>query len=334
MWFAVLSFFVTFARAACPDAPRLHDGDGEVTALAQNLKFIVTGAHRTERAALLAGWLDGGGRGVDLLLLSEARMTEDLLPALPGWCLYSQTGDGLSGTYRWSPAGGDRPPGGLVLGVRNRTEGPLRTVDPTAGRRFRAEPTTLVEGFVARLARYHKGWAEVTVDGSRLVWSHTQASYAAHPERGAGGPRRGRAGQFDDLADDLGRPEHPTLLTGDLNLLDRFTPRSPTRHHERIASAARVDTDTLARFEDRTGIEFHWFRPGLCDSEGGSFFGCLFKQREARPWDAGARYDRVGVNGVFVRRHPNTQVRHVAIERGDLRLSDHDGLEISIPYPR
>ena len=334
MWFALVVSMVAPVAAACSPVPVLRDADVGVTALEQNLKFIVTGAYREERASMLRGWLDGPGRAVDVLLLSEARITEDLVPALPGWCVYGQGGDGGASPYAWTPAGAEPSPGGLVLGVRERAEGTQREIGLAAGRRFRARPTTLVEGVVARIARYHKGWAEITVDGSRLVWSHTQASYAAHPEHGAGGPRRGRAGQFDDLAEDLGRPERPTLLTGDLNLLDRFASSAgpASRAHQRVALAARVDTDTLARFEAKTGIEFHWFRPALCEGREGSFFGCLFKVGKTLPWDAGARYDRVGMNRVFIRRHPGTRIRHVAIERAGLRLSDHDGLEISIPY--
>jgi hypothetical protein len=327
MWLVLIGILASFANAACPTEPELRDDDGSVVALEQNLKFITTGGYREERAALLAGWLGGSGRHVDILLLSEARLTERLTAALPGWCLYTQDTPPGASHYRWRPIEDHRPPGGLALGVRQRTEGIEREIAVEAGRRFRAHPTTLVEGFIARLANYHKGWAEVTVDGSHIVWTHAQASYGGHPDRGAGGPGRGRAGQFDDLAEDLGRPDGPTLLTGDLNLLDRFRVGEGGRAH-----AAVVDSETLARFEERTGIEFHWSRPALRTGDQGSFYGALERTDATPRWDQGARYDRVGVNTPFLGRHPGTRIRHVEIELGTLRLSDHDGLEITIPY--
>jgi hypothetical protein len=307
---------------ACPDAPTLRDADAEVTALNQNLKFIATGARRSERAALLGEWLDGEGEHVDMLLLSEARILSPLLAALSSWCFYNQSGEGLAETYRWGPLG-ERPPGGLVLGVRTRERGELRSLEEGAGRRFRALPATFSEGFLGRIFGYHKGWANLVVDGTTVAWSHTQASYESRPERGAGGNRRGRAGQFDDLASDLEEasgPWHiprPTLLTGDLNLLDLFD--GPN-----AKEAREIDRRTVRRFSERTGIQFAWGDR--------TFFGSLFRGGEEGIWDRGAQYDRVGINEAFQRRHPGLRVRRVEIARAGLRVSDHAAVEITIPF--
>lgn len=314
--------FLSVALAECPPSPRLEDADTSVVALSQNMKLIATGRQRDERVGLLAGWLGGEGHAVDLLLLSEARFTDTLEAALPDWCLYTQatTGDG----YRWRPVAENRPPGGLALGVRARGGPVHRELGVSAGRRFRAHPTSLAEGVLGRVAGYVKGWARIEVEGATIVWSHTQASYRRNPSRGAGGPGRGRAGEFDDLAADLGRPEMPTMVTGDLNLLDRFP--AP---EARVAAARTVDSATVARFEARTGILFHWFRPGLSEPCG-SFFGCLFPAGQDK-WDRGASYDQVGANAAFMKRHPGVRVRRVAIASAELRVSDHDGIEIEIP---
>jgi hypothetical protein len=199
------------------------------------------------------------------------------------------------------------------------------------------------------------------VDGTHLVWSHTQASYRQHPEKGAGGPGLGRWGQFDDLASDLGHPNAPTLLTGDLNLLDRFQAPAP---RECVNTACSIDANTVARFQERTGLDFHWLRP-LADRDpardgsaraaarahdddetsrpngrvppeddeaDGTFLGTIFPHGGAEAWDRGARYDRVGVNEGFKQLHPGTRVRRVQIETAELRVSDHAGLEITIPF--
>lgn len=321
---------------ACPTVPSLRDEDGSLTALSQNLKFITTGGRREERARLLGDWLGDEGRAVDLLLLSEARLTGPLVAELPDFCFYNQT-PRVDGTYEWALLGGDTPPGGLVLGVRQRPEGVPRLVSIQAGARFRAAPATVVEGFLGRLMGYEKGWADLVVDGTRIVWSHTQASYRKRPDVGAGGAEKGRAGQFDDLAQDLGHPEHPTLLTGDLNLLDRF--RRPDASAGTQA-ASEVDAETVERFERRTGLLFHlprgWLDHDHRDDDGhdGTFLGGLWPDREEPVWDQGADYDRVGVNAAFVYSHPETKVRRVAIASPELRVSDHLGLLISIPFIR
>ena len=71
--------------AECPAEPSLRDPDGEVTALAQNLKFIITGEKRRLRDALFAEWLGDEGAHVDLLLLSEARLTGGFTAWEPEW---------------------------------------------------------------------------------------------------------------------------------------------------------------------------------------------------------------------------------------------------------
>lgn len=321
-------FMVTLAllaglALACPSTPLLRDQDGVVTALSQNLKFITTGGWRAERSELLAGWLHGEGGDVDLLLLSEARLLEPLRSALPDFCFYTQAARGRD-TYAWEPLGERPPPGGLALAVRVRADGEPHMLGAAAGRPFRARPTTWAENLLGRIFRYTKGWAQVTVDGTTLAWSHMQASYPRRPEVGAGEAGRGRAGQFDDLARDLGRRANPTLLTGDLNLLEGFDAGDA-----RVAAARERDERTLASFEARTGVEFHAAR-----APRGTFLGSLFHHRGEEAWDRGATYDRVGTNRPFALRHPDTEVRVVEIVRNGLRVSDHLGLEIRIPFRR
>lgn len=311
---------------ACPASPVLYDEDAVVTALAQNMKLIATGGRREGRVGLLAGWLEDEGAGVDLLLLSEARLLQPLQAGLPSFCLYTQ-GPGPRSGYSWEPAGERPPPGGLALAVRVRVRGSPRGLGVQAGRWFRARPTTWAEALLGRLVGYVKGWAELTVDGTSIVWSHMQASYARRPEVGAGGPGRGRAGQFEDLAEDLGRRGRPTLMTGDLNLLEGFEPVSAAVDR-RIGSARQRDEHTLRSFEARTGVEFH----GSYAPEG-TYLGAL-RLEDAPTWDQGAPYDRVGVNRSFEARHPGLEVRRVEIRGGDLRVSDHLGLEIRIPFSR
>ncbi len=356
-----LALGLAFA-ADCPREPALRDPDGEVTALAQNLKFIITGEKRRERNALFADWLRDEGANVDLLLLSEARLTGTLDAWQPEWCFYTQVADG-DHAYRWAPIAAGRPPAGLALGVRQRAEGVERKVGTFAGRPYRAKPTSLAEGFLGRLFNFEKGWAGVEIEDTHLVWSHTQASYWANPEKGAGREGEGRAGQFADLADDLGRPEHATLLTGDLNLLAGFEPRH-AEVEPRIARARERDTETVATFRERTGIDLAWPwarggeprevrdpwprgagqdavpaaspAPPAKPPTGtvGTFAGDIDRRRADRAWDVGAPYDRVGVNEAFLARHPGTRVRPVEITRGWLGVSDHLGLEIAIPFLR
>lgn len=331
---AALAAFASAALAAapCPAAPELRDDDGEVTVLEQNVKFILTGERRAQRAALLARWLATEGARVDVLALSEARITGTLDVALDDFCFYTQAPEGEA--YRWVPVEERVPPGGLVVGVRTREVGDLRSLQAEAGREFRAAPSTLVEGVLGRMVGYRKGWADLVIDGTHVVWSHTQASYRAHPERGAGGRGRGRAGQFDDLADDLDQTGGPILLTGDLNLLDRFRPWR-ARDEGRVRAAREIDHATARRFEERTGIDFHWprLRAGGEDAtDDGTFLGGIFRRAPDDVWDLGARYDRVGVNEQFKQRHPGTKVRRVEIAEGSLRVSDHLGLVITIPF--
>jgi hypothetical protein len=316
----------SLAAARCPDQPELRDPDGEVVVLSQNLKFIATGGHRAERADLLARYLEDEGASVDLLLLSEARITDDLERWGGAWCFYAQEGDGVRGAYHWELLADERPPGGLALGVRQRASGEVRRVEGEAGRRFRAAPVSLAEGLLGRIVGYHKGWAGLVVDGTQIVWSHTQASYHRRPTRGAGAAGRGRVGQFQDLASDLGRPERATLLTGDLNLLAGFTP-ARAEDEAFVAEARAVDEKTVGWFKELTGIDCDWFRPG-----GGSFRGSVRKDREHGFWDRDAPYDRVGVNAAFLDRHPGAKVRTVDIGNERLRVSDHAGLEITIPF--
>lgn len=335
MFLALLSW-VTVA-VACPRAPQLRDADGVLTVLEQNLKFIAVGGRRSERAHMFGDWLAADGEDVDLLLLEEVRLTSTLVDAMPGWCFYTQLGDGLAQSYRWRSIEQERPPGGLAVGVRERPEGTLRQLGGEAGRRFRAQPATWVEGFLGRLVGYRKGWAGITVDGTRLVWSHTQASYRRHPERGAGTLGRGRSGQFDDLAADLGRRDRPTLLTGDLNLLDTFE-AADAEQEACVHTACRIDGTTIAHFEARTGLDFHWPRLFPRRDDGspvhGTFLGNIFPSGDDREWDDGALYDRVGVNDAFKHAHPGALVHAVEITRHDLRVSDHAGLKIEIPFLR
>lgn len=334
MVLALLSWLAP--AVACAPSPELRDPDGVLTVLEQNLKFIAVGGRRAERAQMLGDWLADDGQDVDLLLLEEVRLSTSLVDAMPGWCFYTQLGDGLRQSYRWRNIEEERPPGGLAIAVRTRTAGPLRDVGGDAGRRFRASPSTWVEGFLGRLVGYRKGWAGITVDGTRLVWSHTQASYRQHPERGAGARGRGRVGQFDDLAEDLGRPDHPTLLTGDLNLLDTFEAAAEGDYAGRVDAARRIDGETMAHFEDRTGLDFHWprLRPRRADGSPahGTFLGNIFNTPQDPEWDGGAAYDRVGVNEAFKHQHPGALVHAVEIVRRDLRVSDHVGLKIEIPF--
>lgn len=357
----MLPLLVPFALAAeCPAAPALRDPDGEVTALAQNLKFIVTGEKRKERTGLLRDWLDHEGAHVDLLLLSEARITRGMEDWAPEWCFYTQLPADRDG-YAWAPITSGRPPGGLALGVRQRDEGVERSVGLLAGRKYRARPTSLAEGFLGKLFNFEKGWAGVRIDDTHLVWSHTQASYRKDPSVGAGEAGRGRAGQFEDLAEDLGRPEHATLLTGDLNLLAGFRPKRAD-DEPRVEAARAKDDATVARFREQTGIDLTWrwerarvahldvdpavssvetgesaattagAGAGAVAAPAGTFAGRIDRRRAERAWDEGAPYDRVGVNDAFLERHPGTRVRPVEIVRDWLGVSDHFGLEIVIPF--
>ncbi|MDP2312336.1 MAG: hypothetical protein Q8P41_05480 [Pseudomonadota bacterium] len=376
--------------APCPAEPSLRDPDGEVTVLAQNLKFIITGTRRKARDELLAGYLREEGDNVDILLLSEARITRSFEGWRPEWCFYTQVAVPGHDGYRWAPIESGRPPGGLAMGVRQRPDGTARKVSADAGRRYRARPTSFAEGVLGRVFGFRKGWAGLEIDDTHLVWSHTQASYKRRPERGAGEGRSGRVGQFADLADDLGRPERATLITGDLNLLAGFQPRRQ-EDEPRVTRARAIDDDTVVRFRERTGIDlaWPWSRSGapLGDGEtllaqvvatdaaaplgatadhlapaeplpvvaavlateapvaatwpgdrgaverpSGTFAGGIDRRREDDTWDVGAAYDRVGVNGAFLARHPGTRVRRVEIARGWMRVSDHFGLEIAIPF--
>ena len=311
------------ALAACPRTPELRDPDGQVTVLAQNLKFIATGSRRAERAALLRHYLDDEGANVDLLLLSEARLTGELEIWRPDWCFYAQSGD--RDGYRWVPAEERRSPGGLVIGVRQLTEGTVRTIGTLAGRRYRARPVSFAEGILGPLARYYKGWAGLVVDDTQILWTHAQASYRRRPERGAGSPGRGRVGQFEDLATDLGRPSRATLITGDMNLLSGYTPHCSS-DEPRVCGAREIDDGTVTRFRERTGLDLGWF------ASAGTFAGSFDKSESLDTWDLEAPYDRVGVNAAFLSAHPGTQVSHVDIGDDSLRVSDHLGLRISIPF--
>lgn len=308
------------AYAACPAKPALLDPDDELTVLEQNLKFISVGAHREERAALLHHYLGDEGRDVDLLLLSEARITRALPSA--DWCFYTQAG-GTDG-YAWAPIEAATPPGGLAMGVRHREAGHARAI-AGGGRAFRARPVSLAEGVLGSLVHYVKGWASLVVDGTQIVWSHTQASYKQRPERGAGALGRGRSGQFDDLADDIGRPGLATLITGDLNLLAGFTGRNDA-DEARVKRARDIDARTMDAFKTRTGVDLSWF------ADAGTFVGSVFTKPCAATWDLEARYDRVGVNPAFLVRHPGTRVSPVEIRGDRLRVSDHLGLRITIPF--
>lgn len=356
----MLTLAIGLALAAeCPAEPSLRDPDGEVTVLAQNLKFIITGEKRRERDRLFAEWLRGDGANVDLLLLSEARLTSGFDAWAPEWCFYTQRPDEAQDGYRWAPIASGRPPAGLALGVRQRGDGLSRSVGSFAGKRFRAKPTSLAEGFLGKLFHFQKGWAGLEIEDTHLVWSHAQASYRKDPAKGAGGGREGRAGQFADLAEDLGKPDRATLLTGDLNLLAGFAPKN-AEDEPRVEQARARDAETVARFRERTGIDLAWpwartaqaeaprttfvstEAPAGAGAEGaaalapgetiGTYAGDIDRRRADRAWDAGAPYDRVGVNEAFLEAHPGTRVRRVDIARGWLGVSDHLGLEISIPF--
>ncbi|MFN7147190.1 MAG: hypothetical protein ACK4YP_25705, partial [Myxococcota bacterium] len=246
-----------------------------------------------------------------------------------------------------------------------RADGLERNVGTFAGKRFRAKPTSLAEGFLGKLFKFEKGWAGIEIEDTHLVWSHAQASYRKDPAKGAGRGREGRAGQFADLAEDLGRPDRATLLTGDLNLLAGFQPKDEAVE-SRVQGARAKDTETVARFRERTGIDLAWpwaAPPAAAQAaaepwttlvstdasagasvEGGAvaatsaavavgtYAGDIDRRRADRAWDAGAPYDRVGVNDAFLEAHPGTRVRRVDIARGWLGVSDHLGLEISIPF--
>jgi hypothetical protein len=211
------------------------------------------------------------------------------------------------------------------MGVRQRDAGPKRRIGGIAGKRYRAAPVTLAEGLLGRIVGYRKGWAGIMVDGTQIVWSHTQASYHHRPDRGAGGERVGRAGQFADLAKDLGRPSHPTLVTGDLNLLAGFRPKNAD-DEERVKKAREIDDHTVGWFQSVTGLDLNWLKGK------GTFAGSVKKGDDAPTWDSGAFYDRVGVNAPFLARHAGTRVEPVDISDDHLRVSDHLGLEIRIPF--
>jgi endonuclease/exonuclease/phosphatase family metal-dependent hydrolase len=181
---------------------------------------------------------------------------------------------------------------------------------------------SLAEGLLGRLAGFAKGWAAVGWEGSRLVWTHAQASYDRHPAAGAGRAGVGRAGQMQDLADDLGRSAAPVLVTGDLNALDGFASGD-----EEIRTAGEVDRGTLDGFFARTGIRF-----GKGPCAGGSFLGTVFRDRRSDSAIAGASLDRVGLNSAFEAAHPETRVACAEIAEGRLRVSDHRGLLITVPH--
>lgn len=387
----MLALLVPYAFAAhCPSEPSLRDPDGEVTVLAQNLKFIITGTKRRDRNEVLADYLRTEGAGVDLLLLSEARLTGSFDAWTPEWCFYTQASVKDHDGYRWAALDTGRPPAGLAMGVRQRADGIERKVSGDAGRRYRATPTSFAEGVLGRVFGFRKGWAGLQIDETHLVWSHTQASYRKRPERGAGEGRRGRAGQFADLAEDLGHPEGATLITGDLNLLAGFQPRREA-DEARVTRARAIDDATVDHFRTRTGIDLAWpwnrevamatldetvtlaavGRPAgqlgqaptdaaadqLAPPEAvtdtvastqdlpvadappaprpmGTFAGGWDRRRTDDTWDVGAAYDRVGVNEAFLARHPGTRVRRVEIAKGWMRVSDHFGLEIAIPFAK
>lgn len=313
------------AWAFCPAVPVLKDDDERLVLLSQNLQFIAIGKWRDERATLLDGYLRGDGAAVDLLLLSEARDVDALEDAMGGWCFYGQSGDGRTG-YSWTPAAAHRSPGGLVLGVRQREEGSLRLIDGPAGKVFSAKPVTFAEGWLGRMVNFVKGWANVRVDNTSYMWTHTQASYDRHPERGAGGPAVGRAGQFAELASAVPRSE-PALLTGDLNVLDGFHSRDAV-FDSKLTGARTIDAQTLRSFIDRTGMLFH---PEATTCPDGSYVGSVDATRPSESRYFGATFDRVGTNSAFSDRHPDTTVRCEEILGGGLRVSDHRGLLIDVP---
>ncbi len=295
----------------CPEVPTLRDDDDARVVLAQNIKFIVTGGRKPERARLLAGAM-AADPAVDLLLLSEARQTGPLIAALPEFCFYRQSGrrDG----YRWEPAAGGVSPGGLVLGVRERAAGEALEIQGSAGRAFESRPLTFADGFLGPLAGFVKGFAEVRLgdpdQGVRLVWSHLQASYSRR-DRGAGRAGAGRQGQLMELAAEL-EAAGAALLTGDLNLND---PRSA------------ADSESLQLFERRSGIPL---QGGHCPE--GSWHGSIWQEEaEQDPYFTGADFDRVGMSAALRQAYP-VEIRCVDIQDGSggLRLSDHRGLRIRI----
>ncbi len=312
----MLSLLVlSVALADCPVVPRLRDDDDRVSVLSQNLKFIATGTAKADRAAILGDYLEAHP-DIDLLLLSEARALDPLRDTLGDWCFYTQ--EGSPDAYQWAP--GSLSPGGLVLGVRQRATGEVREVGAAAGRVYRARAVSLAEGFLGKIVGFEKGWAVVEVDGTSWVWTHTQASYERRPLLGVGSEGRGRAGQFADLAGDLGHAERPVLVTGDLNLLEGV-------NHPSTAEAARADAQTLERFSAFTGIRFAADR-GPCRE--GSFLGTL--RGVADSVFTSAVFDRVGTNAAFDAQHPDTALACERIEADGLHVSDHLGIRISAPF--
>lgn len=316
----------TFAVAACPALPTLRDDDDRLVMLEQNLQFILIGQQKDDRARLLETWLAGEGHAVDLLLLSEARDVPPLEAAMPDWCFYGQGGNGRDG-YVWQPADLGRSPGGLVVGVRQRDTGTLRFIDAPAGHVYEARPVSLAEGWLGRLGNFVKGWATLEVDDTTYTWTHTQASYTHHPELGAGGPGVGRRGQFDQLATALDRAR-PTLVTGDLNVLDGFY-TADVAFDALLAPARRIDADTLQAFAAHAGIHFG---DRACTS--GTFVGTVDATDPSDDPYAGAVFDRVGVNDAFWARHPDSTVQCEEVRSGALRVSDHRGLVITVPSGR
>lgn len=315
--------WLTSVAWACPERPLLRDVDDDLVLLSQNLQFIVVGEARRARAALLDDYLDGEGGDVDLLLLAEARDVGALRSGLDGWCFYAQSGDPAA--YAWAPAEERRPPGGLVLGVRQRDRGREKVIDEPAGSVFTSRPVSLAEGWLGRIAGFVKGWAEVRVDGTAFTWTHTQASYARSPVRGAGRPGVGRAGQFQELAGSLS-VERPTLLTGDLNVLEGFHPADPGVE-AKVAPARHIDTGTIEDFLARTRMAF--FGHPSCDD--GTFVGTVRTDEESDSPFRGARFDRVGANELFTTLHPETAIECTEIRRAQLRVSDHRGVRIAVP---
>lgn len=314
----LLSLLLCTALAAdpgCPAIPTLREDDRALTALAQNVKFIAGGERRAERAALLAGAV-AADPAVDLLLLSEARQAAPLIAALEppagaGFCLYRQAGPRQG--YRWARAGAPAP-GGLLLGVRARAAGREIRLEGAAGRAFTSRALTFADGFLGPLSGFYKGFAEVRIDGVRLIWSHLQASYGPR-DAGAGGPGRGRRGQLEELAAEIAPPDLPTeahgaaLLVGDLNLND---PRSA------------ADAESVRQFEARTRVRL---AGGHC--AGGTWLGSLLPGVGPGPDDFfyGADLDRVGATPALEASHA-LEVRCVEVEAQGLRLSDHRGLRI------
>ncbi|HND34607.1 MAG TPA: hypothetical protein PLA94_31605, partial [Myxococcota bacterium] len=135
----MLLLLSALALADCTPSPLLRNNDQSLVVLSQNLKFIATGGQKSARAKIFAQRLSADP-DVDLLLLSEARQTKPLQAALPEWCLYRQ--EGPSERYHWHAADGKASPGGLVLGVRRRTEGQDMLLEGVAGAAFRSRPVS------------------------------------------------------------------------------------------------------------------------------------------------------------------------------------------------